>query len=141
LSNLYIVKTWFSKFFFQTHNVHSYAVGPARPPVPTAIELFAPLTAAARQTESDRETLRVAAELQELVSNLTGGSGGGSGGRGSGGEGVSVAARSDAGGEAASWIEVPVFGEVGTPYSCSIQRTHSARVKAPGDPTLEPPEL
>ena len=39
------------------------AMGAARPPVPTALELFAPLTAAARQTESDRETLRVAAEL------------------------------------------------------------------------------
>ena len=38
------------------------AMGAARPPVPTALELFAPLTAAARQTESDRSA-QVAAEL------------------------------------------------------------------------------
>ena len=43
------------------------ALGPARPPLPTAIELLAPLAAAARPTEADREALKVAAELQELV--------------------------------------------------------------------------
>ena len=82
------------------------AMGPARPPVPTAMELLAPLTAAARQTESDRETLRVAAELQELVSNLTGGSG-------SGREGA--ASSSSEGASSPSWVDVPVFGEVPVP--------------------------
>ena len=78
------------------------ALGPARPPVPTAIELFAPITAAARQTEADRETLRVAAELRELVSNFQGESSGAANG-----------ARS-------SWVEVPVMGEVPVPSGMDV---------------------
>ena len=45
-------------------------LGSNRPPVPTALELFQPLSRAARQTEADRETLRVAAELAELARGL-----------------------------------------------------------------------
>ena len=78
------------------------ALGPARPPVPTAIELFAPLTAAARQTEADRETLRVAEELQELVRSL--------------------APQSSASSEASSssWVDVPLLGEVPMPSAPSL---------------------
>jgi hypothetical protein len=70
--------------------------------VPTAIELFAPLTAAARQTEADRETLRVAEELQELVRSL--------------------APKSPASSEASSssWVDVPVLGEVPMPSAPSL---------------------
>ena len=74
------------------------AMGPARPPVPTALELLAPISAATRQTESDRETLRVAAELGELVSSFGG------------------ASKKDSDSSAATaWIELPVVGEVPTP--------------------------
>ena len=77
------------------------ALGPARPPLPTAIELLAPLTAAARQTEADRETLRVAAELQELVSSL--------------------APKSSTSSEpSSSWVDVPVLGEVPMPSVPSL---------------------
>ena len=77
------------------------ALGPARPPLPTAIELLAPLTAAARQTEADRETLRVAAELQELVSSL--------------------APKSSTSSEpSSSWVDVPVLGEVPVPSAPSL---------------------
>jgi aarF domain-containing kinase len=74
------------------------AMGPARPPVPTALELLAPISAATRQTESDRETLRVAAELGELVSSFGG------------------ASKKDSDSSAATaWIELPVVGEVPAP--------------------------
>ena len=76
------------------------AMGAARPPVPTALELFAPLTAAARQTESDRETLRVAAELRELAAGAAGSA------RGENDEGS---------GSSAPWMDVPVLGEVPVP--------------------------
>jgi len=99
------------------------AMGPARPPLPTAMELFAPFTAAARQTEADRETLRVAVELQELVASLTGGAGRGLASPGVAGGGLSLGAGGSSlspraggsGGTTTSWMEVPLFGEVPMP--------------------------
>jgi hypothetical protein len=76
------------------------AMGPARPPLPTALEFFAPVAAATRQTEEDLETLRVAEELRELISGLAPGGPGGTGGEGASG---------------AAWVEVPVLGEVPNP--------------------------
>ena len=68
-------------------------------PVPTALELLAPVRSFVRQTEADRETLQVASELQDLIASLTG-----------------AVAASDTAGAGASgagtWMEVPVFGEV-----------------------------
>ena len=78
------------------------AMGAARPPVPTALEFFAPLTAAARQTESDRETLRVAAELRDLAVGAVGPTARGEDDEGSGSS-------------SAPWVDVPVLGEVPVP--------------------------
>ena len=67
-------------------------------PVPTALELLAPVRSFARQTDADRETLKVAAELQDLISSLTGA--------------AADTAGAPADSSAGSWMEVPVFGEV-----------------------------
>ena len=82
------------------------SLGPARPPLPTAIEFFAPLTAAAQQTEADRETLRVAEELQDLAANLMAARGGGS---------TAATDAATASTSTSTWVEVPVFGEVPVP--------------------------
>ena len=82
-------------------------LGPNRPPVPTALELFQPLSRAARQTEADRETLRVAAELAELVS-----SGEPRGAKANG------ASRDEKESET-TWVDVPVFGEIPVPTRAS----------------------
>ena len=82
-------------------------LGPNRPPVPTALELFQPLSRAARQTEADRETLRVAAELAELVSS---------------GEPRGGARRTERRATKESettWVDVPVFGEIPVPTRAS----------------------
>ena len=60
------------------------------------------LPAAARQTESDRETLRVAAELRDLAVGVAG-----STARGEDDEG--------SGSSSAPWVDVPVLGEVPVP--------------------------
>ena len=82
-------------------------LGPNRPPVPTALELFQPLSRAARQTEADRETLRVAAELAELVSS------------GEPRASKANAASYDAKESETTWVDVPVFGEIPVPTRAS----------------------
>lgn len=78
-------------------------LGSNRPPVPTALEMFKPLSLISRQTEGDRETLLVAAELAELV-------------RGLGGGGVeSDSSDAKAKNATNAWVDVPIFGEVPMP--------------------------
>ena len=76
-------------------------LGTNRPPVPTALELFKPLSMLSQQTEGDRETLAVAAELAELVSGLSGGS--------------DQSRDSEQAPSQSNWVDVPVFGEVPLP--------------------------
>ena len=83
-------------------------LGPNRPPVPTALELFQPLSRAARQTEADRETLRVAAELAELVSS----------GKPPGAAKANGASYDKKESET-TWVDVPVFGEIPVPTRTS----------------------
>ena len=76
-------------------------LGANRPPVPTVLELFQPLSRAARQTEADRETLRVAAELAELARGL-----------------FPTDANDDTNDKnerETTWVDAPVFGEVPLP--------------------------
>jgi predicted unusual protein kinase regulating ubiquinone biosynthesis (AarF/ABC1/UbiB family) len=84
-------------------------LGPNRPPVPTALELFQPLSRAARQTEADRETLRVAAELAELVSS----------GKPPGAAKANGASYDEKESET-TWVDVPVFGEIPVPTRTSL---------------------
>ena len=86
-------------------------LGPNRPPVPTALELFQPLSRAARQTEADRETLRVAAELAELVSS----------GKPPGDAKANGASYDEKESET-TWVDVPVFGEIPVPTRTSLSR-------------------
>ena len=76
-------------------------LGSNRPPLPTALELFAPFGRAARQTEADRETLRVANELAELFGSAL--------------PAERAEPASNAEREQTTWVEVPVLGEVPLP--------------------------
>ena len=82
-------------------------LGSNRPPVPTALELFAPFGRAARQTEADRETLRVANELAELFGSALPA------------EPAEPGSASNAERERTTWVEVPVLGEVPLPSAAS----------------------
>ena len=75
--------------------------------MPTALELFAPFGRAARQTEADRETLRVANELAELFGSALPA------------EPAEPGSASNAERERTTWVEVPVLGEVPLPSAAS----------------------
>jgi aarF domain-containing kinase len=80
-------------------------LGSNRPPLPTALELFSTFGRAARQTEADRETLRVANELAELFGSAL--------------PAERAEPASNAEREQTTWVEVPVLGEVPLPSPTS----------------------